>query len=47
MVTCEGLITWNTYVQYERPNTSDLKVMAKDKVFVHASHANADAGLLH
>ena len=30
-------------MQYESPITSGKKVMAKDKVFVHASHADADA----
>ena len=32
-------------MQYESPITSGLKVMAKVKVFDHASHADADAGL--
>ena len=35
----KGLVTRNTYVQYESPNTSSKnskKVMAKVKVFVHA-----------
>ena len=31
-------------MQYESPITSGKKVMAKVKVFVHASHADADAG---
>ena len=30
-------------MQYESPITSGLKVMAKVKVFVHASHADVDA----
>ena len=29
----KGLVTMNTHVQYESPITSDLKVMAKVKVF--------------
>ena len=37
------LITRNTHVQYESPITSSLKVMATVKVFVHASHADADS----
>ena len=52
MVPCERFYhIWNIYVQYDSPITSGLKVMAKVKVFVHASHthvdmdANADAGL--
>ena len=38
----KGIVTWNTHMQYESPITSGLKVMAKVKVFVHASHADAD-----
>ena len=30
-------------MQYESPISSGKKVMAKVKVFVHASHADADA----
>ena len=32
----------NTYVQYDSPISCSNKVMAKVKVFVHASHADAD-----
>ena len=32
-------------MQYESPITSGLKVMAKVKVFVFVSHADADTGL--
>ena len=39
----KGLVTRNTHVQYESPTSSGNKVMAKVKVFVHASHADADA----
>ena len=35
-VPWEGLVTRNTYVQYESPITSSKKVMAKVKVFIHA-----------
>ena len=30
-------------MQYESPTSSDLKVMAKVKVFVYAANADADA----
>ena len=39
----KGLVTRNTHVQYESPVTSGKKVMAKVKVFVHASNADVDA----
>ena len=39
----KGLVTRNTHVQYERSITSGLEVMAKVKVFVHATAADADA----
>ena len=39
----KGLDTRNTHVQYESPISSGKKVMAKVKVFVHASNADADA----
>ena len=39
----KGLITRNTHVQYESHIPSGLKVMAKVKVFVHATDADADA----
>ena len=39
----KGLFTRNVRVQYESPITSGLKVMANVKVFVHASHADADS----
>ena len=29
----KGLVTRNAHVQYETPNSSCLKVMAKDKIF--------------
>ena len=32
-VPCERFVTRNTHVQYESPNTSGKKVMAKDKDF--------------
>ena len=38
----KGLVTRNTHVQYESPITSGFKVMAKVKVFVHATDADAD-----
>ena len=38
----KGLVTRNKHVQYESPISSDKKVMAKVKVFVHASNADAD-----
>ena len=38
----KGLVTKNTYMQYESPITCGKKVMAKVKVFVHASHADPD-----
>ena len=34
-------------MQYESPITSDLKIMAKVKVSVHPSHADADSGILN
>ena len=33
----KGLVTRNAHVQYESPISSGLKVMAKVKVFVHAT----------
>ena len=39
----KGVITRNTHVQYERSITSGLEVMAKVKVFVHATAADANA----
>ena len=39
----KGLVTRNTHMQYESPISSGKKVMAKVKVFVHASNADADA----
>ena len=38
---CKGLVTSNAHVQYESPISSGKKVMAKVKVFVHASNADA------
>ena len=38
----KGIVTRNTHVQYESPITSGKKVMAKVKVFVHATDADAD-----
>ena len=38
----KGLVTRNTHVQYESPISSGKKVMAKVKVFIHASNADAD-----
>ena len=38
----KGPVTRNTYVQYESPISSGLKVIAKVKVFVHATDADAD-----
>ena len=38
----KGLVIRNRRVQYESPLTSGLKVMAKVKVFVHATQADAD-----
>ena len=38
----KGLVTRKTHVQYERSITSGLEVMAKVKVFVHATDADAD-----
>ena len=38
----KGLVTSNTHVQYESSITSGKKVMAKVKVFVLASHTDAD-----
>ena len=38
----KGLVTMNTHVKYESPISSGKKVMAKVKVFVHASNADAD-----
>ena len=38
----KGLVTRNTHVQYASPITSGLKVMAKAKVFVHATDADTD-----
>ena len=39
----KGLVTRNTYMQYETSITFGLEVMAKVKVFVHATDADADA----
>ena len=39
----KGLVTRNTYVQYESPTSSDLKVMTKVKGFVHAANGDTDA----
>ena len=39
----KGFVTRNTHVQYESYISSGLKVTAKVKVFVHASHADTDA----
>ena len=39
----KGLVTRNAHVQYESPITSGLKVIAKVKVFVYASNADAYA----
>ena len=38
----KGLVARNVHVQYESPVPSGKKVMDKAKVFVHASHADAD-----
>ena len=38
----KGFVTENTHVQYESPISSGKKVMAKVKVFVHATDADAD-----
>ena len=38
----KDLDTRNTHVHYESPITSGLKVMAKVKVFVHATDADSD-----
>ena len=38
----KGLVTRNTHVQYESPISSGKKVIAKVKVFVHTSNADAD-----
>ena len=43
MVPCEGLLTRNTHMQYESPISCSNMVMVMVKVFVHASHAVADA----
>ena len=39
----KGLVTSNTHMQYESYITSGLEVMAKVKIFVHATSADADA----
>ena len=39
----KGLVTRNTHVQYENSITSGKKGIAKVKVFVHTSNADADA----
>ena len=39
----KGLVIRNTHVKYESPVTSGLKVMAKVKVFVHTTNADADS----
>ena len=41
----KGLVTSNTHVQYESFISSGNKVMAKVKVFVHASHADTNANM--
>ena len=38
----KGLVIRNVHEQYKSPDTSGLKVMAKVKVFVHATYADAD-----
>ena len=38
----KGLVTRNTHLQYESSITFGKEVMAKVKVFVHASNADAD-----
>ena len=43
MYHVKGLITSNTHVQYESSISYGKKVMAKVKVFVYASNADADA----
>ena len=42
MVPCERSCHNDTHVQYESPITSVKKVMAKVKVFVHATDADAN-----
>ena len=39
----KGLVTSNTHVQYASSISYGKKVMAKAKVFVHVSNADADA----
>ena len=39
----KGPVTKNTHVQNESLITSSLKVRAKVKAFVHASHADTDS----
>ena len=41
-----GLVTRNSDMQYERSITSGLEVIAKVKVFVHATDADADGRAL-
>ena len=41
----KDLVTRDTHVQYESFLTSGLKVIAKVKVFVHASHTTLTVGL--
>ena len=43
MVMCERSCHKEYTMQYESPIKSGLKVMAKVKVFVHATDADADA----
>ena len=43
MVLTKGLVTRNTHVQYESPIASGMKVMAKVKVFVHATDTDGRA----
>ena len=43
MVPCERSFIRNTHMQYESPISSGKKVMAKVKVFVHASNADTRA----
>ena len=44
MYHVKGLVTRNTHVHYESSISSGKKAMAKVKVFVHASNADADTG---
>ena len=42
MYNVKGLVTRNTHMQYERSITSDMKDMAKVKVFVHVTDTDTD-----